>query len=139
MAKPFGIMDKLDRVNALIRFLEALGTAPFTKEEVVWNDLVRTIADELGVGVKAGSSLRRSAPAAPLEQVVTPDPLDELPNILTPQRIADYLGISRKRVYELTDINPEYGGIPMFKIGGSKRVEKRDLIEWIKRQKGRTE
>ncbi len=61
--------------------------------------------------------------------------LDSLPEILTAQHIADYLGISRRRVYELFDVKPEYGGIPNFDIGYSKRVEKTDLVKWIQEQK----
>lgn len=60
---------------------------------------------------------------------------DELPNILTAQNIADYLGISRKRVYELFQRKPTAGGIPNFEIGLSKRVEKIDFVEWINAKK----
>lgn len=61
--------------------------------------------------------------------------LDSLPEILTAQHIANYLGISRRRVYELFDLKPEFGGIPNFDIGYSKRVEKADLVKWIQEQK----
>lgn len=57
--------------------------------------------------------------------------LDELPDILTAQDIADYLKISRRRIYELFQINVIYGGIPNFEIGNSKRVLKEDLVKWI--------
>lgn len=57
--------------------------------------------------------------------------LDEMPEILTAQNIADYLGISRKRVYELFQIKPEHGGIPNFDIGYSRRVRKKDFVAWI--------
>ena len=50
---------------------------------------------------------------------------DELPDILTAQQIATYLGISRKKVYELFQLKDEAGGIPCFSIGASKRVMKR--------------
>lgn len=56
---------------------------------------------------------------------------DELPDILTAQHIADYLTISRRRVYELFKLKPEYGGIPNFDIGFSKRVKKIDFFAWI--------
>jgi len=56
---------------------------------------------------------------------------DQLPDILTAQNIADYLGISRRRVYELFQMAPEYGGIPNFDIGFSKRVRKEDFLRWI--------
>lgn len=58
-----------------------------------------------------------------------------LPDVLTAGQIADYLSVSRQAVYELLQINPEYGGIPNFAIGKSKRVEKRDFIKWIESQK----
>ena len=66
---------------------------------------------------------------------------DELPEILTAQHIADYLGISRRRVYELFQLKPDFGGIPNFDIGNSKRVEKKDFFEWIyarKQQKAKS-
>lgn len=56
---------------------------------------------------------------------------DQLPDILTAQNIADYLGISRRRVYELFQMKPEHGGIPNFDIGFSKRVRKEDFLRWI--------
>lgn len=61
--------------------------------------------------------------------------LNELPEVLTAQHIADYLGISRRRVYELFQLKREYGGIPNFDIGFSKRVEKADLVKWIEAKK----
>ena len=61
--------------------------------------------------------------------------LNELPDILTAQHIADYLTISRRRVYELFQISPEHGGIPNFEIGASKRVVKEDFMRWIERMK----
>ena len=59
---------------------------------------------------------------------------DQLPDILTAQNIADYLGISRRRVYELFQMTPEHGGIPNFDIGMSKRVRKEDFLRWIERR-----
>lgn len=64
---------------------------------------------------------------------------ETLPDILTAQNIADYLIISRRRVYELFQLKPEFGGIPNFDIGMSKRVVKQDFLNWIescKRKKG---
>lgn len=60
--------------------------------------------------------------------------MDQLPDILTAQNIADYLGISRRRVYELFQLSPEHGGIPNFDIGFSKRVRKEDFLRWIERK-----
>lgn len=57
--------------------------------------------------------------------------IENMPDILTAQNIADYLGISRRRVYELFQLKPEHGGIPNFDIGFSKRVRKIDFIRWI--------
>lgn len=57
--------------------------------------------------------------------------IEEMPDILTAQNIADYLGISRRRVYELFQLKPELGGIPNFDIGFSKRVRKIDFVRWI--------
>lgn len=61
--------------------------------------------------------------------------IDELPEILTAQNIADYLVISRQRVYELFQLKPGSGGIPNFEIGLSKRAEKKDFIKWIEDRK----
>ncbi|NEU29179.1 helix-turn-helix domain-containing protein [bacterium LRH843] len=58
-----------------------------------------------------------------------------LPNILTAQHIADYLGISRRRVYELLQMSEEAGGIKCIQIGMSKRVDKKDLFRWIEQKK----
>lgn len=57
--------------------------------------------------------------------------LDEYPEILTAALIAKYLGISRRRTYELFQLSPEHGGIPNFEIGASKRVRKKSFIRWI--------
>ncbi|OCA80771.1 helix-turn-helix domain-containing protein [Bacillus sp. FJAT-27986] len=60
---------------------------------------------------------------------------ESLPDTLTASHIAQFLGISRKTVYELFKLNIEHGGIPNFDIGASKRVEKADLAMWINNQK----
>jgi predicted DNA-binding transcriptional regulator AlpA len=60
---------------------------------------------------------------------------DELPEIITAQHISDYLGISRGKIYELFKLKPKFGGIPNFEIGLSKRVEKKDFLEWINARK----
>lgn len=65
--------------------------------------------------------------------------LDSMPEVITAQNIADYLGISRRRVYEFFQLKPEAGGIPNFEIGfnkrSSKRAEKADFIKWIEARK----
>lgn len=58
-----------------------------------------------------------------------------LSNILTAQHIATYLGISRRRVYELLQMSEEAGGIKCFQIGSSKRVDKEDFLQWIEQKK----
>lgn len=60
---------------------------------------------------------------------------ESLPDFLTAQHIAEFLGISRRRVYELFQTHPDFGGIPNFEIGASKRVEKTDFKNWISMKK----
>lgn len=55
---------------------------------------------------------------------------DSLPDILTAKHIAEFLSISRRRVYELFQIHVNHGGIPNFSIGASKRVDKEDFKQW---------
>jgi predicted DNA-binding transcriptional regulator AlpA len=61
--------------------------------------------------------------------------IDDLPEILTAKHISNYLGISRGKVYTLFQLKPAFGGIPNFDIGASKRVEKKDFLEWIEARK----
>ena len=61
--------------------------------------------------------------------------IDELPEVITAQHISDYLGISRGKIYTLFQIKPDAGGIPSFDIGNSKKVEKKDFVEWIEARK----
>lgn len=61
--------------------------------------------------------------------------ITELPEILTAKDIASYLGISRRRVYELFQLHPDDGGIINFDIGFSKRVHKDDFMVWIQNKK----
>ncbi len=60
---------------------------------------------------------------------------ESLPDTLTALHISQYLGISRRRVYELFQISVDHGGIPNFEIGASKRVDKSDLKNWINQKK----
>jgi DNA-binding transcriptional regulator LsrR (DeoR family) len=64
--------------------------------------------------------------------------IDQLPDILTAQHIASYLGISRRRVYELLEISSEHGGLKVktVAIGISKRVAKDDFLDWFESRKG---
>lgn len=59
----------------------------------------------------------------------------DLPDVLTADLIAKYLGLSKRRVYELMDISPEDGGMPCIRIGRSKRTLKWDLKVWINLRK----
>lgn len=61
--------------------------------------------------------------------------IEDYPEILTAQNIADYLGISRRRVYELSQLPEAHGGIRNFDIGNSKRVDKQDFVNWIDARK----
>lgn len=61
--------------------------------------------------------------------------MDELPEILTAKDISKYLRISRSSVYELFRTKVEYGGIPNIAIGLSKRVQKKDFMDWIEARK----
>ncbi|MEB1808958.1 MAG: helix-turn-helix domain-containing protein [Bacillaceae bacterium] len=60
---------------------------------------------------------------------------DSLPDTLTANHISHFLGISRRRVYELFQTHIDQGGIPNYEIGISKRVDKEDLKLWITQQK----
>ncbi|MDF2636103.1 MAG: hypothetical protein K0R78_2977 [Pelosinus sp.] len=61
--------------------------------------------------------------------------INNLPEILTAKHISDYLNISRRRVYELFQLNPKFGGIPCFSIGTSKRVDKKDSFNGLNQEK----
>ena len=65
----------------------------------------------------------------------TPLKAEDLPDILTARHIAEYLAISRRRVYELFQLSQEHGGIPNFAIGASKRAEKSDFLNWVEGRK----
>ncbi|MGG1518726.1 helix-turn-helix domain-containing protein [Paenibacillus oryzisoli] len=57
---------------------------------------------------------------------------DKLPDILTPQQVADYTGISRQRVYDLC----QYGELKSFTIGASRKIKKSEMMEWLDRLSG---
>lgn len=61
--------------------------------------------------------------------------MEGMPEVITVKHIAEYLSISRRRTYELLQLNAEQGGIPFFEVGKSKRVMKVDFIKWIEEQK----
>lgn len=49
---------------------------------------------------------------------------------LTPEEVAEYLGLSRAKVYDLMRV----GDLPSFKIGKSRRVSVERLRGWIHEQ-----
>jgi len=53
-----------------------------------------------------------------------------LDDILTMHELADYLKLNEKTAYRLV----AQGEIPGFKVGGSWRVRRGNIIEWIKEQ-----
>ena len=63
---------------------------------------------------------------------------DTLPDMLTAEMISSYIGISRRRVYELFQMSEQAGGIRNFEVGdakkASKRVRRQDLFSWIEAQ-----
>ena len=52
------------------------------------------------------------------------------PQLLTPEQAADWLNISRSRVFELI----AEGALPSIKIGKSRRVPVEALRRWVERQ-----
>ncbi|MEM5014075.1 helix-turn-helix domain-containing protein [Niallia taxi] len=54
--------------------------------------------------------------------------LEQYPEIMTAAHIAEYLQISRRRVYELLSVN---NGIPCIQIGITKRVKKSSFELWL--------
>lgn len=63
---------------------------------------------------------------------------DDLPDVCTPQIAADYLGISRGRIYEYCQLSPEANGIPSYTVGGSRKIDREDLLNWKEAQKRRS-
>jgi hypothetical protein len=60
---------------------------------------------------------------------------EELPDVCTPQICADFLGVSRNRIYEYCQLSPEVNGIPSYTIGGSRKIDKADLLLWKEAQR----
>jgi len=52
--------------------------------------------------------------------------------ILTLKEVADYLKLAEKTAYRLAAENK----LPGFKVGGSWRFKKEDILQWIEEQKG---
>ena len=53
--------------------------------------------------------------------------LNTLPNLLTPDDLASFLSISKTGVYRLV----EKRQIPFFRIGGSLRFGKKDVLSYL--------
>lgn len=53
--------------------------------------------------------------------------LDNLPDILSPQQVADYVGVARQRVYDFC----QFGEIKSFTIGASRKIRKSDMLVWL--------
>lgn len=51
--------------------------------------------------------------------------------ILTLKEVADYLKLAEKTAYRLAT----EGKFPGFKVGGSWRFKKEDILQWIEEQK----
>ncbi len=51
--------------------------------------------------------------------------------ILTLKEVADYLKLAEKTAYRLA----AEGRLPGFKVGGSWRFKKEDVLQWIEEQK----
>lgn len=51
--------------------------------------------------------------------------------ILTLKEVADYLKLAEKTAYRLA----AEGKLPGFKVGGSWRFKKEDVLQWIEEQK----
>lgn len=70
-------------------------------------------------------------------------PLEDLPELMTPQEIADYMELDRWTVYQMMKIPRDKGGIPNFPLSdaknASKRTVKRDFIHWIEQKSQRRE
>lgn len=57
--------------------------------------------------------------------------MDNMPDILTPEMIREFLHLGRSKTYDLMN-QPSF---PSFRIGKELRVTKGDLIQWINEQK----
>lgn len=61
--------------------------------------------------------------------------LEDLPDILTPQHVADYMGIARQRVYEFC----QCGELKSYKIGASRKIDKSEMQLLLERIRGHKE
>ncbi|MCM3128985.1 helix-turn-helix domain-containing protein [Paenibacillus provencensis] len=56
--------------------------------------------------------------------------LTEMPEICTPEQVADYLGVSRNTIYRWCS----KGDIPSIKVRKVRRIQKSTLLKWIEDQ-----
>lgn len=53
--------------------------------------------------------------------------LEDLPDILTPKMLADYLGIAYSKALELS----RSGDLPCVKVGNHYKIPKAGFIQWL--------
>ncbi len=96
--------------------------------------IINTIVD--GIAERIGKPDQTQSTPSVHKQ---PAPFAELPEVLTTQQVAQYLNLSRRRIYEFIQLQPENGGLPSFKLGAGpkapRRVYKSDLLQWLEAQK----
>lgn len=56
--------------------------------------------------------------------------LDNLPEIMSVEQVAQYLGTSRQTIYNWCGTKD----IPSFKVGNTRRIRKSVMLVWIERQ-----
>lgn len=54
----------------------------------------------------------------------------DLPEICTPEQVADYLGVSRNTIYRWC----ADGDIPSIKVRKVRRIKKSSLMKWIEKR-----
>jgi excisionase family DNA binding protein len=57
--------------------------------------------------------------------------LKDLPLILKVEQIAEIMGVSKRRAYEIMDLK----SFPLMRIGRSKRVSREAFFQWLEEQK----
>lgn len=55
--------------------------------------------------------------------------LDDLPLVLNPKDVAEVLGISRNKAYEIIHSSE----FPVFRVGKQYRVSKKNFLTWLER------
>lgn len=65
--------------------------------------------------------------------------INALPDILTPQQAADFLGISRRRIYEFCQRPLKSGGLSSFRLGATRKIKKAALLDWVDRRETQEE